>query len=121
MSIVRALPSEESGNAILELRNDFAQPVTVVAILAGVADVPAQWMGSLLDTPLRLQAGERLPLDVSKQLLSFLQSSNLTAGQAHEIKIALHAMPEPPGQPGPGRYVVSYSGGKFTTFSSAAG
>lgn len=111
-SIVRALPSVESGRALLELRNDWDSPVRVIGVHVGSgATLP------LLNSTIELAPGRGREIDVSEKLRS-LFNQEISEPQEKRVQIHLHLDPEPPKQPAPSTYQLTFEKGHFIQFSS---
>lgn len=117
MPIIRALPSTDSGKALLELYNDSADSVTVSNAL--VCSSPAGGtMAPLIDWPIQLPPGKSKTVDVTQALLRIFNDPNQEPPRKKQFQILLDLDPAPSGQPAPGLYTASCKNGQFTRFSS---
>ena len=119
MPIVRALPRDEFGRAILELRNGFEQSVRVKHIFAGLGESgPGK---PLLDAEMDLPAGgPPQTIDVTEKLLQLLvpTTQETLKVRGGNIQISLHLEPDPPHQPPPAIYRVVFEGKRILEFTS---
>jgi hypothetical protein len=119
MPIVRALPRDESGRAILKLQNDFEQSVRVKGIYAsrGESGASRPLLSAEMELPPR---GPSQAIDVTEKLLQMLVPTAQEKLEVREgnVQIRLHLEPDPPHQPPPATYRVVFEGKRILEFTS---
>ena len=103
---VQTFPALKAGKLVLELRNDFYQPVIVKGVFIGDGE-------SLLQQQKELVPAETLLLDVTEEMRSWFT----TESQEQIVKISLSLEPRPEAQPEPSEYLVRFENGQFTDFT----
>ncbi len=91
---------------VLELRNDFYEPVVVQGVFVGEGD-------SLLQEQKELVPAETMLLDITEELRGLFTSG--PQGQMARISLSLEPLPE--AQPEPSEYRVRFESGQFTDFT----
>ncbi len=103
---VQTFPTLKAGKLVLELRNDFYEPVVVKAVFVGEGD-------SLLQEEKELVPAETMMLDVTEELRGLFTSEP----QEQIVRISLSLEPLPEAQPEPSEYRVRFENGQFTDFT----
>ena len=115
MPILRVLPSAQSGRALLELRNDYPEPVTVEDVFLDTRSSGP--LTPLIAETLDITPGKARTIDITESL-RFLFPQETSGSQETVVKILLRLEPEPPNQPAPSYYLLKFQKGRFTEFSS---
>ncbi len=103
---VQTFPTLKAGKLVLEVRNDFYEPVMVKGVFVGEGE-------SLLQEQKELVPAESMLLDVTEELRGLFTSEP----QEQIVRISLSLEPRPEAQPEPSEYRVRFEDGQFTGFS----
>ena len=103
---VQTFPTLKAGKLVLEVRNDFYEPVMVKGVFVGEGE-------SLLQEQKELVPAESMLLDITEELRGLFSSE--TPEQI--VKISLDLEPLPEAQPEPSEYRVRFEDGQFTDFT----
>jgi len=104
--VIQTFPTLKAGKLVLEIRNDFYEPVTVKAVFVGEGE-------SLLQEQKELVPAETMLLDVTEELRGLFTSEP----QEQVVRISLSLEPRPEAQPEPSEYRVRFENGQFTDFT----
>ncbi len=103
---VQTFPTLKAGKLVLEVRNDFYEPVMVKGVFVGEGE-------SLLQEQKELVPAESMLLDVTEELRGLFTSEP----QEQIVRISLSLEPLPEAQPEPSEYRVRFENGQFTDFT----
>jgi hypothetical protein len=103
---VQTFPTLKAGKLVLELRNDFYEPVMVKGVFVGEGE-------SLLQEQKELVPAETMVLDITEELRGLFAAEQ----QQQIVKISLSLEPRPEAQPEPFEYRVRFEDGQFTDFT----
>ncbi len=103
---VQTFPTLKAGKLVLEVRNDFYEPVMVKGVFVGEGE-------SLLQEQKELVPAETMMLDITEELRGLFTAEP----QEQIVRISLRLEPLPEAQPEPSEYRVRFENGQFTDFT----
>lgn len=128
--IVRALPSFENGWAFLDFRNETDTKIEIQHAfymvtrgwnLSGLQWAPGGNGARLLGRSVVLNSLESHKENVTVALGEALRAENAPENGTFRFQIKLVLDPDPPSQPGPGKYKVVLTNGSIQDFSADLG
>ena len=109
---IRMFPTLESGRLVLELRNDFHEPVRLEDVVLKEGDR----LTRVLEEQRELYPAERVLIDITEELRD-LFAENGSQTQERVVGISLFLEPVPGDQPEPSRYRVTLEEGQLADFT----